>query len=465
MKKLVLIVAAFLGLSAGSASATCTGPAVMHDFPGTAFNMSLGTTPDGNCGSNVLITTWGGVTLGAASNYGTSPGAVEVMGVNAFVTNFPTTFPLNATPTLANGNGVVPTQGGAVLSATNGLYANILQGNAVNSLTNPFFMSPATSSVWPVSLASGAVSVGAGVDGWDLTEGTKEDAPCSLPATSTACSQIAVQKAIANNSTSTTTWGGSTLAAATAWGVAPSGNVIGVNADIMNANPNGQTTSANSSPVVIASDQSAVPVVGSVAAGAADSGNGVKVSCVYTTTPPTYTTGQRADCNTDSRGQLITVLRGFGSVNASVAASAASGSTTASGQIGLDTISFSQNWNGTAFTPSLGDSTAGTWVSPRANTTGGATYAHIAAGTATTVVKASAGTLYSITFNGAATASDVTTIYDNATGAGTVIAIPTTTGLTVPVPIDFGPVGLAFANGLTIITTLANGPDMTVVYK
>lgn len=35
------------------------------------------------------VTTWGGSTLGAASNYGTSPGAVLVPGVNAFVTNVP----------------------------------------------------------------------------------------------------------------------------------------------------------------------------------------------------------------------------------------------------------------------------------------------------------------------------------------------------------------------------------------
>ena len=30
-----------------------------------------------------------GTTLGSPSNYGTSPGAVEVLGVNAYVTNAP----------------------------------------------------------------------------------------------------------------------------------------------------------------------------------------------------------------------------------------------------------------------------------------------------------------------------------------------------------------------------------------
>jgi hypothetical protein len=170
------------------------------------------------------ITQWATTSLGAPSNYGTSPGAVAVPGVNAFVTNTVAantaqvngvttltgagatgtgsqrvtaaqdtttiagsapgtagtasanvvsvqgiasmtpvqvsqatagnlnatvvgtgTFAvqaaatLNATPSLANGNGVVPTQGGAVLSATNGGYTNLLQGNAVLATGNPLF--------------------------------------------------------------------------------------------------------------------------------------------------------------------------------------------------------------------------------------------------------------------------------------------------------------------------------------
>lgn len=91
-------------------------------------------------------------------------------------------------------------------------------------------------------------------------------------------------------------------------------------------------------------------------------------------------------------------------------------------------------------------------------------YKHIVAGQATTVVKASAGTLYGITFNTNATASNVTTVYDNPSTSGTVIAIPAATGL-VGNTLTFGPSGIAFANGLTIITTTANGSDMTVVYS
>lgn len=62
------------------------------------------------------------------------------LGIFGPVTNAGTfAVQLNATPSLANGNGVVPTQGGTALSATNGVFANILQGNAVLSATNGLF--------------------------------------------------------------------------------------------------------------------------------------------------------------------------------------------------------------------------------------------------------------------------------------------------------------------------------------
>lgn len=104
-------------------------------------------------------------------------------------------------------------------------------------------------------------------------------------------------------------------------------------------------------------------------------------------------------------------------------------------------------------------------VVPIAAAAGGASYLNIVAGQATTVVKASAGTLYAIIFNGAATATNVTTVYDHASGVGTVIAIPDAVSVDQPTTLSFGPTGLAFATGLTIITATANGANMTVVYK
>ena len=67
----------------------------------------------------------------------------------------------NTTPSLANGNGVVPTQGGAVLSTTNGGYQNLLQGNAVLSATNGLYanilqgnVALSTGNPLPVSFSS-----------------------------------------------------------------------------------------------------------------------------------------------------------------------------------------------------------------------------------------------------------------------------------------------------------------------
>lgn len=107
--------------------------------------------------------------------------------------------------------------------------------------------------------------------------------------------------------------------------------------------------------------------------------------------------------------------------------------------------------------------TAGSaFVSHAAAATGGYSFSHLAAGQATTTVKSGAGTLHSITLNSAATATNVTTIYDNTAGSGTVIAIPNVVAATVPTTLIFD---LAFATGLTIVTATANGGDMTVCYK
>jgi len=101
-------------------------------------------------------------------------------------------------------------------------------------------------------------------------------------------------------------------------------------------------------------------------------------------------------------------------------------------------------------------------ATPSAATTGGYSYLNIVAGQATTVVKASAGTLHAIIFNGPATATNTTNVYDHASGAGTIIATPLATAVVGPVTVIFD---IAFATGLTIITATANGANMTVVYK
>jgi hypothetical protein len=91
----------------------------------------------------------------------------------------------------------------------------------------------------------------------------------------------------------------------------------------------------------------------------------------------------------------------------------------------------------------------------------GWSYKHIVAGQATTVVKTTAGVLHAIVFHAAATATNVTTIYDGVDANGFVIGIPAATAVTFPTTVIFD---LSFTQGLTIVTATANGCDMTIVY-
>jgi hypothetical protein len=111
--------------------------------------------------------------------------------------------------------------GGTAISATNGIYTNLLQGNAVLSQTNPIFNS--------------------------ITDGTNKavvKAASTAPATTDPALVV---------------------------GISPNG-----------INPNGSATSANSAPVVIASDQAAVTVKGAGPAAPASSLATVSAGYTYT---------------------------------------------------------------------------------------------------------------------------------------------------------------------------------------
>jgi hypothetical protein len=88
-------------------------------------------------------------------------------------------------------------------------------------------------------------------------------------------------------------------------------------------------------------------VTGDVAGGGADSGSPVKVGGVFNSTLPTYTTGQRAELQIDSRGAARMVI-GAPASTAHVAAftpqDAAGNSTTS-----LAAVTFTQLYNGTSW--------------------------------------------------------------------------------------------------------------------
>lgn len=80
-------------------AATVAGPTA-DGSPATSAPVLIGGTVDGSATGNIgvakvdaaglaynAITNWGGGALGAMANYGTSPGAVLVPGVNSFITN------------------------------------------------------------------------------------------------------------------------------------------------------------------------------------------------------------------------------------------------------------------------------------------------------------------------------------------------------------------------------------------
>lgn len=247
-------------------------------------------------------------------------------------------------------------------------------------------------------------------------------------------------------------------AASTAPVATDSALVVAISPNSVNAN--GQATMANSAPVTIASNQSNLSVIGAGTAGTANSGvvtvQGIASMTKLLVTPDSVALPANQSVN------LAQVAGATTAVGSGVQATALR-TTLATDSPGIVTLG--QTTKSASVPVTVASDQGSINVAPQAIATGGATYAHVAAGQATTVIKASAGTLYAITFNSAAAATNVTTIYDNATGSGTVIAIPAATTATVPTDLNFGPTGLNFANGLTIITTTANGSDMTVVYK
>jgi len=89
----------------------------------------------------------------------------------------------------------------------------------------------------------------------------------------------------------------------------------------------------------------------------------------------------------------------------------------------------------------------------------GHTFAHISTAT-TTTVKSGAGTLHIVTVNSLGTVASTTTIYDNTAGSGTVIGVINT--LTLSGPFTFN---IAFTVGLTLVTTGTVAPDITVSYR
>lgn len=99
-------------------------------------------------------------------------------------------------------------------------------------------------------------------------------------------------------------------------------------------------------------------------------------------------------------------------------------------------------------------------TSPAAAATGGYSFSHISTST-TTTVKSGAGTLHTININSLGTVASTITVFDNTAGSGTVIAV--LNSLTIGQ--GCYTFDVAFATGLTLVTTGTVAPDVTVSYK
>lgn len=104
-----------------------------------------------------------------------------------------------------------------------------------------------------------------------------------------------------------------------------------------------------------------VKMVGNVAGAATDSGNPVKVGGIFNTTAPTYSSGQRAELQTNNRGSLAVELKngatqlGYSTDNAD--AIGASGTADR-----LNVVSKNYVYNGSTYDRMRGDTTSGVYV-------------------------------------------------------------------------------------------------------
>ena len=179
---------------------------------------------------------WADTVLGAPSNFGTSPGAVKVPGVNAYVTDFPSTYAvtgafwqatqpvsLASLPALATGANVIGSVSqngawsvsvtsevgvgatGAAVPAT-AQFAGMSVGGNLTGMTGTAnglkvdgsaVTQPVSGTFWqatqPVSGASAQF-----VDGWNVTAGAKADA-ASTATDTTPISQMSVEKQISKS--------------------------------------------------------------------------------------------------------------------------------------------------------------------------------------------------------------------------------------------------------------------------
>src|SRR5271170_604765 len=211
------------------------------------------------------ITEWNSVALGSPSAYGTSPGAVNVIGTNAFVTN-----------TVAVSGTVTANAGTGNFTVVQGTAASL---NATVVGTGTFAVQAAQSGTWniatvtAVTAITNALPAGTNVIGHVITDTGSTTAVTGTVAVTQSTSPWVVSL------TSTTITGTVAVTQSGTWNV---GTLTSI------TNP--------------------VTVVGDSASGASNAGNPVKIGGVFNTTQPTVTNGQTVDAQFTARGAQIVAV-------------------------------------------------------------------------------------------------------------------------------------------------------------
>lgn len=218
---------------------------------------------------------------------------------------------------------------------------------------------------------------------------------------------------------------------------------------------------------VITDTASVTAASGNVADNAADSGDPLKIGCVYLTTLTTYTTtGNRANCNADQFGNLRTVS-GIFKISGTDAISnfnfgafpiASSVNSTTQAQPGVMMLNFDgTNWDRVRSMQGVD----GTGLGVDATESAGTKFSNITT-TATTTVKSGAGTLHNVCIN-TPTALATIVIYNNTAGSGTKIASVTNPASVAGIFPVCAKYDVYFSTGLTVVTGVA-AQDITVTY-
>jgi len=271
-----------------------------------AGNLRVNATFTGTATNN--ITQWNSVNLGSPSAYGTSPGAVNVIGVNAFITNTPAV-------TVSGTVGVTQSTSPWVVSLTS---TTITGTVAVTQSTSPWVVAGALTNN---NAAPTATLIG-------VMDHIAETAYTTVTYT-TGDVVLATTDLHGATNVDLQAYGGTQLTGTvTAYGTAPTGNVFGVNAFVTNTVPVTLTSTTITGTVAVTQSTSpwvvsltSTTITGTVAVtqstspwvvsgnlthnNAAPAANNVGVlPAVASTAAPTYTTGDQVLLSTDLAGNL-----------------------------------------------------------------------------------------------------------------------------------------------------------------